>query len=128
MRDETGERCSLDEVLREVLEHLMDSRGENRVKLTQEMVPTEFRAIFEKSHMEKLIYKSRYENIEEWGGLMSHFSAASLRALAASKCIPRGMTPTFEAIQRHWKKRTETLFQCPEYSERSESGCNSISR
>ena len=32
--------------------------------------------------MEKLIYKSRYENIEHWGVLMSHFSAVSLQALA----------------------------------------------
>ena len=60
--------------------------------------------------MEKLVYKCRYENIEHCVGLMSHLSAVSLRALAASKCIPRGMTPTFEAIQRHLEKADRNPF------------------
>ena len=101
MRDETGERCSLDEVLREVLEHLMDSRGENRVKLTKEMVPTRLCDDIAKAHTKKLVYKFRFEHIDNWGRLMGHYTAENLRDLAASKCIPRGMTPPYQAIQRH---------------------------
>ena len=85
----------------------MDSRGENRVKLTKEMVPTRLCDDIAKAHTKKLVYKFRFEHIDNWGRLMGHYTAENLRDLAASKCIPRGMTLPYQAIQRHLNEADE---------------------
>ena len=58
MRQDDGQPSSLDDVVHEVLEYLLhQARGENRLQLTEKMVPTGLRSETEKAHTRKLIYK-----------------------------------------------------------------------
>ena len=102
MRDDDGERSGLDDVVHEVLEYLLhQARGENRLQLTEKMVPTGLRSEIEKAHTKKLIYKHRYDRIAEWARVMRHLTAENYRGLATSQCIPRGMVPPYEVVQKY---------------------------